>query len=46
LHIDPGAICSRIAAFLDVDTDDQVAALIGQTLEKLEEVKLIERDAR
>jgi PqqD family protein of HPr-rel-A system len=43
---DPGAICSRIAAFLDVDTDDQVATLIGQTLEKLEEVKLIERDAR
>ena len=43
---DPRAICARIAAFLAVDTDDQFVALIGQTLEKLEQVKLIERDAR
>lgn len=39
------AICFQIAAFLGVDTDDQVAALVYQTLEKLEEVKLIERAA-
>jgi PqqD family protein of HPr-rel-A system len=39
------AICSRIAVFLGVDADDQVAALVDQTLEKLEEVKLIERTA-
>lgn len=43
---EPGAICSRIAAFLGVDTDGQVAALVDQTLEKLEEVKLIEPDAQ
>lgn len=36
------AICSRIAAFLEVDSDDRVAALVSETLEKLEGVKLIE----
>ena len=37
------AICSEIAAFLGVDNDDQIAALVHQTLEKLEQSKLIER---
>lgn len=35
-------ICSRIAAFLEVDSDDRVAAIVYETLEKLEVVKLIE----
>ena len=37
-------ICSHLAAFLGVDTDDQLTALVHETLEKLEAVKLIERD--
>ena len=36
------AICSRIAAFLEVDSDDRVAALVFETLQKLEGVQLIE----
>ena len=43
---DTGGIRSRIAAFLGVDADDQVAALVDQTLDKLEQVRLIERDAQ
>lgn len=36
------AICSRIAAFLEVDSDDRVLALVFETLRKLEGVQLIE----
>lgn len=43
---DAGAIGARIAAFLGVDADDRVAALVDQTLMKLEEVKLIEGHAQ
>ena len=42
---DTSAICSEVAAFLGVDSDDHVAGLVLETLQKLEAVKLIERDA-